>query len=76
MRDVYLKHPLNRGRIEAPAGETVSVQDGLARRLIERGRACDPKDAPKADQEPTAKVVKDPAPTAKAKPAKGDDKTE
>lgn len=76
MRDIYLKHPLNRGKIEAPAGEIVSVQDGLAARLIERGRACDPKDAPQADPEPTAKAAKDPAPTAKAKPAKGDDKTE
>lgn len=57
MRDIYLKHPLNRGKIEAPAGETVSVQDGLAERLIDRGLACDPKDAPKADPEPTKKAA-------------------
>jgi len=74
--DVFLKQPLNRGKIEAPAGETVSVPDGLGRRLIENGRACDPQDAPKAEPEPTAKVVKDPTPNAKAEPAKGDDKTE
>lgn len=71
MRDVYLKQPLNRGNIAAPAGETVSVPDGLGQRLIDRGRACDPKDAPMADPKPAAKA--DDKPAAKA-PAKGGDK--
>lgn len=57
-KEVYLTAPLSRGNIDAQPGETVHVPDGLAGRLVDRGRAVWPSEVPveNATAKPAAKA--------------------